>query len=854
VGALEVRAHDLDGDGRMDLLARTPTAIVSAIKGFDGWEELPVANAGAQLLCALDLDNEPDAALEVIAWDAGEFRFYRIGEDGAWGSIDVQTPTMSETVADIQAVDFDHEGDIDLLLTGPFGARLWRNDGAWIAGAEEQGAFVDASELASLPRDQDFQWAITEDFDGDNDVDLLMGGLGGYYMADSLRAGKFADVTSRLPSETLFAHEPVLADINGDGRCDVVCLGIRGSIGTQNRDLSFAKAVPVGALGYDTVGVDLDLDGSMDLVWGSSAILAIGLESQKTITLGGVPPADAPQCLLDVTGDGALDILRVTASAVELYAASGPRGNSMPIVVRGNKSNRRGVGSIVEVRVGPIYRRVYYRGETVLIGVGEAESIDVVRITYPNGSVLSKLDVPLESGEMIDDPGGALDEFTEPENLMGSCPFLYTWNGEQYEFITDVLGITPLGLPMAPGMMVPPDHDEFVLIKGEQLKPQDGLYKVQFTEELREVTYLDRARLDVIDHPIGSEVFPNELFKFPPFPEEHLHTVERPSALVSAMGSDGKDWAQELAEQDEVHAIPFDKHLPQFQGLAHPWFLDLEFDPQAIANAEKLRLVMTGWFFWSDASANIAAAGTPGVDFIPPMILVPDGNGGWRETGPPIGFPAGKTKTMVIDLANLDLEETPRLRLFCSLQLFWDRIVLATDGDRTEFLSTSIEPSSAVLRRRGFSAPIPTDNPGLPERFDWNYLAELPRWNPHPGMYTKLGDCLPLLNEVDDMYVIMGTGEALEVHFDASSVPELREGYRRDYLLYLDGWAKDRDHNTLQALEVEPLPFHGMSGYPYGTEEHFPSSDAHLDWRAEWNTRPAQDWIEPLSGNSSDTR
>ena len=75
---------------------------------------------------------------------------------------------------------------------------------------------------------------------------------------------------------------------------------------------------------------------------------------------------------------------------------------------------------------------------------------------------------------------------------------------------------------------------------------------------------------------------------------------------------------------------------------------------------------------------------------------------------------------------------------------------------------------------------------------------------------------------------------------------EKRHGYV-DYLLFLDGWAKDRDPNTIQALEVEPLPFHGMSGYPYRSDEHFPDGPEHRAWRAEWNTRAARQWIVPLA-------
>jgi hypothetical protein len=59
----------------------------------------------------------------------------------------------------------------------------------------------------------------------------------------------------------------------------------------------------------------------------------------------------------------------------------------------------------------------------------------------------------------------------------------------------------------------------------------------------------------------------------------------------------------------------------------------------------------------------------------------------------------------------------------------------------------------------------------------------------------------------------------------------------RDYLVFLDGWAKDRDPNTLEALAVEPLPFHGMSGYPYGPASASRATRRTSAWRAEWNTR-----------------
>ena len=132
--------------------------------------------------------------------------------------------------------------------------------------------------------------------------------------------------------------------------------------------------------------------------------------------------------------------------------------------------------------------------------------------------------------------------------------------------------------------------------------------------------------------------------------------------------------------------------------------------PVAVARAEKLRLVMTGWLSWSDSTANMAAAGQ-GIDFVPPTFEVPDGRGGWRVAGPPVGFPSGKTKTMVVDVASVLPRDDPRIRVATNLRLYWDEIVLAVDDDDAPRDVRTLEAPSARIWRRGFSAPL--DGGGL---------------------------------------------------------------------------------------------------------------------------------------------
>jgi len=358
------------------------------------------------------------------------------------------------------------------------------------------------------------------------------------------------------------------------------------------------------------------------------------------------------------------------------------------------------------------------------------------------------------------------------------------------------------------------------------------------------------VRLDVIDHPAEVEVHPNERFTFPPFPAAHTHTVRDALAPLRATGSDGRDWTPSLARDDGDFARPFrslrGRAEGQYLGLADPWWLELEFDAARLAAAQRLRLVMTGWFYWTDASVNVAAARTGDVAFVPPLLELEQPDGSWKPVGPPLGFPAGKQKTMVVDVGDLLAQRPSKLRISTTLRLYWDSIRLAVDADDAPFVTTSLDAVEAELWERGFSRNVRVHDEEMLEWFEWSELEPFPRWNQHPGMYTRLGEVKPLLDAIDDQFVVMGSGDALRLRFDAARLPPLRAGWKRDYLLFLDGWAKDRDPNTVEALYVEPLPFHGMSAYPYPAGEQFPDTPEHRRWREEWQTRPAKRWIEPL--------
>jgi hypothetical protein len=97
----------------------------------------------------------------------------------------------------------------------------------------------------------------------------------------------------------------------------------------------------------------------------------------------------------------------------------------------------------------------------------------------------------------------------------------------------------------------------------------------------------------------------------------------------------------------------------------------------------------------------------------------------------------------------------------------------------------------------------------------------------------------------------MGAGDELRLEFPATGLPPLKAGERRDFLLLVDGWAKDADANTAFSQTIEPLPFHAMSRYPYPPAEHYPDDPVHEAYRKSYNTRPAIRFVPRLLAGAS---
>ena len=107
------------------------------------------------------------------------------------------------------------------------------------------------------------------------------------------------------------------------------------------------------------------------------------------------------------------------------------------------------------------------------------------------------------------------------------------------------------------------------------------------------------------------------------------------------------------------------------------------------------------------------------------------------------------------------------------------------------------------------------------------------------GNFTQYGDVTALVQSADNMYVIGRQGDQVTLDFPISNLTAPAPGMVRDYFFFVACWFKDPPGGWGYGFTftVDPLPFMGMSGFPYTTAESYPYDAAHLAYLKQYNTR-----------------
>jgi tetratricopeptide (TPR) repeat protein len=766
----------------------------------------------------LPLDWDNDYRMDLLLAGAGGLRFLHQAPDGSFTDVTAKTSLPAQLLEDdyygAWAADIEMDGDLDVILARRSGPPLVLRDNA-------DGTFtpLDMSVLGSVRDVRDFFWA---DLDNDGAPDpVFLGSDGKLHVFANERLTQFKPWP--LPDDVAAARFVAItaADVNDDGVFDLVALRSDGAVlrisdkdhrsGWEISELARVKGLDVSPGAATLFVEDLDNNGAPDLVVAGPQEAHVFLADAK-FQFEALPRAVPLRVLAlqHLDDDGRLDMLGLSKDGEPRQALSAGRTRYDWQVLRplanptlndpkkppDQRNNAFAIGGELEVQAGFLARKQRITGPMLHFGLGEQIAVDVARIVWPNGAPQWEFDPPNDRVLLA------------AQRPLGSCPFLFTYDGTCMQFVGDCLWNTPLGM-FVNGQNVDSfgQTTEWLKVRGEHLVPRDGYYDVRVHANLWETDYFDQLALLVVDHPPGTEIHIDERFFLTPTPPKmYVTTPARP--VAQAWDHRGQD------ATDDVRAIDC-RYLDRagrgkFQGLAEDHWVEADLGDDAPAEGP-VYLIARGWTHPTDSSINVAIA--QGKHDAPrPLVLeVPDGKGGWKVGRPALGFPAGRNKTMVIRLDGIDGPGVARrFRLRTNMEIYWDFLGYARGLDEKLACIARPTPQSADLRYRGILTMSRKDDssPDLPHYDQVQTGRQL--WRDLTGHYTRFGDVQELLAKVDDRYVIMNAGDEIALRYPVPANPPA--GWQRDFIFECDGWTRDGNPNTRFGTTVLPLPMHGIKG------------------------------------------
>ncbi|PYS41312.1 MAG: hypothetical protein DMF71_11490 [Acidobacteria bacterium] len=393
---------------------------------------------------------------------------------------------------------------------------------------------------------------------------------------------------------------------------------------------------------------------------------------------------------------------------------------------------------------------------------------------------------------------------------------------------------------------------------------------MRVTNELEESMFVDRLQLIAVAHPEGTEVYPNEGMSDPPKPFK-LFVTGNARPPLSAIDDHGDEVLDLISKMDR--RWPADFKLDRIRGYADDHTLTMKLAEPAQARHslaenkttrlegrsrsahqgrkaantsnrnnlrakdanERVALLLTGWTDYAWSSDNVAAAQSKKV-MRPPWLQVKDAKGNWRTVIEDIGIPVSRPQTVTVDLTGKFLSASREVRIVTNMRIYWDQVLVGNSDEKSVLQITRLDPARADLRWRGFSAEVTPDG-REPFGYDYRRVSFTSPWKVMTGRYTREGDVRELLLKSDDMFVVSRPGDEISLSFDAKELPPLPAGWTRTFLLYADGFSKEMDINSASPDQLAPLPFHGMSRYPYPSTEHYPLTDERQRYFEKYNTR-----------------
>jgi len=418
---------------------------------------------------------------------------------------------------------------------------------------------------------------------------------------------------------------------------------------------------------------------------------------------------------------------------------------------------------------------------------------------------------------------------------IGSCPFLYLWDGNEYNYYTDLSGES-LG-----GAWFETNLYEAGIYELGNFGSKDGIYKLKVREVIPESDFFDEAKLVLVDVPEGYSVLNkwHNTYSDNVAPPKEFVTIKDPKTPISAVDK-YRNNVLDLVSKKDGEPLGMLNHKPN----------SVIVDFGEIENPQYAKLIISGW------SSYELNSGLPSQKNL--IIERQDSNGDWQVVKS-FGKFTGDLKTFVFDISGILETDNTKMRITApssstTINVI-DQISL-DDSAPVAFKVTYLEPSQANLQSGGATNYVyPTTkhrilgaaDEQLPSKEDFLMY----------GNFTKYGDVKQLLSSIDDMYAVMRHGDELVMEF--TDVPKEANTDRHVFLLADVMYSIKYSVKGFVGDTINLLPFHGMSKYPYNTSvENYPSDAEHNAYLAEWNTRSyvksKESTVQPLAGPATHPR
>ena len=771
-----------------------------------------------------DFDN--DGLSDVYLCRRGTNQLWRYLPNGDWMNVTQTTQTAGgeHDSRDCVFLDADHDGDLDLFVVNADGPNeLFNNnlDGGFRPLAAEQG--LTGGSRAS-------RRILPADLDGDRDLDLIvLHAEPPHQVFINDRLWRYRAVDDFAPFQAPGLAAAVAADVDANGQQEIYAIQTSGPHPTLQR----WQAEPAGGWRAQPLvrlpGVsseaqlailDVTGDGRAEAVVSTQTAWAVYRLADSRAEL--IFSADSPQAcsvwtaLVNTVAAGPA-IVGVCGDRGPMGWAAGPgRYPFASLLVSGRhdgqhtmRSNASGIGTRLAARFGSHWtvvntlRNNSGPGQSLqplALGAAGARQFDFVAIDWSDGVFQSEIGVTLAERHTI----------VETQRQLSSCPIVFGWDGEQFRFISDILGVGGLGYAVGPGEYAPVRPWENFLLPAGLLQPKDGRYRLTILQPMEEVCYLDAARLVAYDVPPGWEMVLDERMQVNgPAPSGQAVFFAKHALPVAVRNERGEEVSQHLRAADR-QAAPLGRLDRRFIGrLQEEHSLTLHFAEPLDAAAGQPWLVADGWIEYP-YSQTMFAAWQAGAAYRAPTLEAQGADGQWRVLAEQFGYPAGMPRRMAFPLGSLPAA-TRVLRLRTNQEIYWDRLTVVFAEPCPQVGKAQLPLQTAQLAQVGF----PQRTTGAQRLPGYVYAKRRPFDDMRflAGWYTQFGRVTALVAARDDALAVFGPGEAVQLEFRDSVAPPA-PGWTRRFVLEAAGWAKDMDLYTQDGETVGPLPTSGRPNQP----------------------------------------